>query len=95
MLADRFPDSVRELEGGLNTLAFRAGDRLSTLTLEEADTFLRPHLNKAGDRRITVDEIQKGHRRTFRLKTGPIYFASDAPARSPGRVKWRCTWPKP
>ena len=28
MLADRFPDSVRELEGGLNTLAFRAGDRL-------------------------------------------------------------------
>ncbi len=72
MLADRFPDSVRELEGGLNTLAFRAGDRLATLTLDEAESFLRPHLNKAGDRRITVDEIQKVTAEHFALKQADL-----------------------
>jgi chromosomal replication initiator protein len=72
MLADRFPDSVRELEGGLNTLAFRAGDRLSTLSLDEAESFLRPHLNKGGDRRITVDEIQKVTAEHFALKQADL-----------------------
>ena len=72
MLADRFPDSVRELEGGLNTMAFRAGDRLSTLTLDEAETFLRPHLNKGGERRITVDEIQKVTAEHFALKQADL-----------------------
>lgn len=57
-LADRFPDSVRELEGGLNTLVARAGERLSKLSLDEAQTFLRPHLRHS-DKRITVDEIQR------------------------------------
>jgi chromosomal replication initiator protein len=72
MLADRFPDSVRELEGGLNTLAFRAGERLSTLTLDEAETFLRPHLHKTGDRRVTVDEIQKATAEHFVLKQADL-----------------------
>ncbi len=72
MLADRFPDSVRELEGGLNTLAFRAGDRLSTLTLDEAESFLRPHLHKGGDRRVTVDEIQKATAEHFALKQADL-----------------------
>ncbi len=72
MLADRFPDSVRELEGGLNTLAFRAGDRLSALTLDEAETILRPHLNKGGDRRVTVDEIQKATAEHFLLKQADL-----------------------
>jgi chromosomal replication initiator protein len=72
MLADRFPDSVRELEGGLNTLAFRAGPRLSTLTLDEAESFLRPHLNKGGDRRVTVDEIQKATAEHFALKQADL-----------------------
>jgi chromosomal replication initiator protein len=58
-LSDRFADSVRELEGGLNTLVARAGERLSKLTLDEAQTFLRPHLKGGGEKRITVDEIQK------------------------------------
>ena len=57
-LADRFSDSVRELEGALNTLFAGARERLPTLTLDEAQAMLRPHLRGA-ERRITVDEIQK------------------------------------
>jgi chromosomal replication initiator protein len=72
MLADRFPDSVRELEGGLNTLAFRARERLAMLTLDEAETFLRPHLHKGGDRRVTVDEIQKATAEHFALKQADL-----------------------
>ncbi len=72
MLADRFPDSVRELEGGLNTLAFRAGARLPALTLDEAEGILRPHLHKGGDRRVTVDEIQKATAEHFALKQADL-----------------------
>jgi chromosomal replication initiator protein len=72
MLADRFPDSVRELEGGLNTLAFRAGDKLSALTLDEAEGILRPHLHKGGDRRVTVDEIQKATAEHYALKQADL-----------------------
>jgi chromosomal replication initiator protein len=57
-LADRFSDSVRELEGALNTLVARTGEGVTRLSLDEAQTILRPHL-KGGERRITVDEIQK------------------------------------
>jgi chromosomal replication initiator protein len=57
-LADRFTDSVRELEGALNTLVARAGAGVGALNLDEAQTILRPHL-RSGEKRITVDEIQK------------------------------------
>jgi chromosomal replication initiator protein len=57
-LADRFTDSVRELEGALNTLVARAGAGVGALSLDEAQTILRPHL-RGGEKRITVDEIQK------------------------------------
>ncbi len=57
-LADRFTDSVRELEGGLNTLVARAGERLSKLSLDEVQAIVRPHLRE-NERRITVDDIQK------------------------------------
>ncbi len=67
LLADRFPGSVRELEGGLNTLVLRAADRLATLTLDEAVQLLRPHL-KGGERRVTVDEIQKAVCEHYALK---------------------------
>jgi chromosomal replication initiator protein len=67
-LADRFPDSIRELEGGLNTLVARAGDRLSSLTLEEAANFLRPHLKPGGERRVTVDDIQRAVAEHYGLK---------------------------
>jgi len=72
MLADRFPESIRELEGGLNTLAVRAGERLSTLTVEEAESFLRPHLQRGGDRKVTVDEIQKAVAEHYLLKQADL-----------------------
>ncbi len=70
-LAERFADSVRELEGGLNTLVARAGERLSKLSLDEAQAFLRPHL-RGGDKRITVDEIQKVVAEHYGLKQADL-----------------------
>jgi chromosomal replication initiator protein len=70
-LADRFSDSVRELEGGLNTLVARAGDRLPRLSLDEAQSFLRPHLAR-GEKRITVDDIQKATAEHFGMKQSDL-----------------------
>lgn len=72
LLADRFPDSIRELEGGLNTLVVRAGDRLGALTVEEAESILRPHLQRGGDRKVTVDEIQKAVADHYLLKQSDL-----------------------
>ena len=58
LLADRFPGSIRELEGGINTIVARAAGRLPELKADEAAMLLRPHL-KGGERKVTVDEIQK------------------------------------
>jgi chromosomal replication initiator protein len=66
-LAERFPDSIREMEGGLNTLAVRAGERLSQMSLDEAQGILRPH-PRAPERRVTVDDIQKAVAEHFGLK---------------------------
>jgi chromosomal replication initiator protein len=71
-LADRFADSVRELEGGLNTLVARAGERLAKLSLDEAQTFLRPHLKGGAEKRITVDEIQKVVAEHYSLKQADL-----------------------
>ena len=66
-LADRFTESVRELEGGLHTLVARAGERLSKLSLDEAQAIVRPHLRDV-ERRITVDDIQKATAEHYGLK---------------------------
>lgn len=58
-LADRFPGSVRELEGGMTTLVAKAGERMAQLTLEEAEAFLRSHLRGGVEKKVTVDEIQR------------------------------------
>jgi chromosomal replication initiator protein len=70
-LADRFADSVRELEGGLNTLVARAGDRLAKLSLEEVQTIVRPHLRTV-EKRITVDDIQKAVAEHYGLKQADL-----------------------
>jgi chromosomal replication initiator protein len=70
-LADRFPGSVRELEGGLTTLVARAGERLGALSLDEVQAILRPHL-RGGDKRITVDEIQKAVAEHYGLKQADL-----------------------
>jgi chromosomal replication initiator protein len=70
-LADRFTDSVRELEGALNTLVARTGAMLSNVTLDEAQAILRPHL-RGGEKRVTIDEIQKATAEHFALKQADL-----------------------
>jgi chromosomal replication initiator protein len=77
-LADRFSDSVRELEGALNILIARVGGGVATLSLEEAQNALRPHL-QGGDKRVTVDEIQKVTSEHYGLKQADLI--------SPGRAR--------
>ncbi|MET0293421.1 MAG: chromosomal replication initiator protein DnaA, partial [Phenylobacterium sp.] len=66
-LADRFTDSVRELEGALNTRVARVGGQVARLSLDEAQSILRPHLAR-GEKRITVDDIQKATAEHFGMK---------------------------
>lgn len=67
-LVDRTPGSVRELEGAVNTLAAAAGQRLSSVTVEEAQGLLGASIRSGPDRRITVDEIQKTTSEHFAMK---------------------------
>jgi chromosomal replication initiator protein len=73
-LTDRFTESVRELEGALNTLVARSGSSVSALTLDEVHHLLRPHL-RGGERRVTVDDIQKATAEHFRLKQSDLLSA--------------------
>ena len=70
-LADRFTDSVREMEGALNTLAARVGAGIADLTLDDAQGILRPHL-RGGEKRITVDDIQKATSEHYALKQADL-----------------------
>ena len=70
-LADRFTDSVRELEGALNTLVARLSEGVCTLSLDEAQGILRPHL-RGGEKRVTVDDIQKATADHFGLKQADL-----------------------
>jgi len=88
-LADRFTDSVRELEGALNTLIVRAGPGLAGLTLEEVQCLLRPHL-RGGERRITVDEIQRATAEHFGLKREDL--VSECRTRAIARPRQAAMW---
>jgi chromosomal replication initiator protein len=70
-LADRFTDSVRELEGALNTLVARAGRGMLSLRLDDAQTILGPHLRGA-EKRVTVDEIQKATAEHYGMKQADL-----------------------
>ena len=70
-LADRFTDSVRELEGALNTLVARAGEGVSQVGLDEVQAILRPHLRGA-EKRITVDDIQKATAEHYGMKQADL-----------------------
>jgi chromosomal replication initiator protein len=88
-LVDRFTDSVRELEGALNTLIVRVGPRLSALTLEDCQRLLRPHL-RGGERRVTVDDIQKTTAEYFGLKQADLI--SERRTRSVARPRQAAMW---
>ena len=70
-LADRFTDSVRELEGALNTLVARSGEKVASLSLDEAQAMLRPNL-RGGEKRITVDDIQKATAEHYGMKQSDL-----------------------
>lgn len=88
-LADRFTDSVRELEGALNTLVARTGESLAKVGLEEAQAVLRPHL-RTGERRITVDEIQKVTSDHYGLKQAELL--SERRTRAVARPRQTAMW---
>jgi chromosomal replication initiator protein len=88
-LADRFTDSVRELEGALNTLIVRAGAGVGGLTLEETQAFLGPHL-RGGEKRVTVDDIQKATSEHFGLKQADLI--SERRTRSVARPRQAAMW---
>jgi chromosomal replication initiator protein len=88
-LADRFCDSVRELEGALNTLVARAGADIGGLSLDDAQAILRPHL-RGGEKRITVDEIQKATAEHFALRQADLI--SERRNRSIARPRQAAMW---
>jgi chromosomal replication initiator protein len=88
-LADRFTDSVRELEGALNTLLARTGDGLSQLTPEEAQAMLRPHL-RVVDKRITVDDIQKATAEHYQMRQADLL--SERRTRAVARPRQTAMW---
>ena len=88
-LADRFTDSVRELEGALNTLIVRAGAGVGGLTLEETQAFLGPTL-RGGEKRITVDDIQRAVADHFGLKRDDLL--SERRTRSVARPRQAAMW---
>ena len=88
-LADRFTDSVRELEGALNTLVARVGGDIARLTLDEAQGILRPHL-ACTDRRVTVDQIQKTVAEHYQLKQADLI--SERRARAVARPRQVAMW---
>ena len=88
-LADRFTDSVRELEGALNTLIVRAGAGVGAVSLDEAQCLLRPHL-RGGERRVTVDDIQKAASEHFGLKQADLI--SQTRTRAVARPRQAAMW---
>ena len=88
-LADRFADSVRELEGALNTLVARTGEGLANVGLDEAQAVLRPHL-RAGEKRITVDDIQKAVAEYYGMKQADLL--SERRQRAIARPRQTAMW---
>ena len=88
-LADRFTDSVRELEGALNTLVARVGGDISRMTLDEAQAILRTNL-ACNERRVTVDQIQKTVAEHYQLKQADLI--SERRARVVARPRQVAMW---
>lgn len=88
-LADRFTDSVRELEGALNTLVARLGAQVASVSLDEAQAILRPHLS-CNERRVTVDMIQKAVAEHYSLKQADLI--SERRARAVARPRQVAMW---
>jgi chromosomal replication initiator protein len=89
-LADRFVDSVREMEGALNILIAQAGQGAASLGLDAAQRLLRPHLRGGPERRVTVDDIQKAAAEHFGLKQADLI--SERRTRAVARPRQAAMW---
>jgi chromosomal replication initiator protein len=89
-LVDRFADSVREMEGALNILVAQAGADIGALTLEATQRLLRTNLKGAGERRVTVDEIQKAAAEHFGLRQADL--VSETRTRAVARPRQAAMW---
>ena len=89
-LADRFVDSVREMEGALNILIAQAGAGAGALGLDAAQRLLRPHLRGGQERRVTVDDIQKAAAEHFGLKQADLL--SERRTRAVARPRQAAMW---
>jgi chromosomal replication initiator protein len=89
-LVDRFAESVREMEGALNILVAQAGVGVGELGLEQTQRLLRTNLKGAGERRVTVDEIQKAAAEHFGLKQADL--VSERRTRAVARPRQAAMW---
>ena len=71
-LADRFTDSVRELEGALNRVIAHSTLVGRDVTLETVQEVLQDLL-RANDRRITIEEIQIRVAQHFNIKVAEMH----------------------
>jgi chromosomal replication initiator protein len=89
-LVDRFADSVREMEGALNILVAQAGSGVGSLSLDATQRILRTNLKGAGERRVTVDEIQKAAAEHFGLRQADL--VSGTRTRAVARPRQAAMW---
>jgi chromosomal replication initiator protein len=89
-LVDRFAESVREMEGALNIIVAKAGAGVGALSLEETQRLLRTNLKGAGERRLTVDDIQKAAAEHFGLKQADL--VSEQRTRAIARPRQAAMW---
>ncbi len=89
-LVDRFAESVREMEGALNIIVAQAGAGVGALGLDETQRLLRTNLKGAGERRVTVDDIQKAAAEHFGLKQSDLI--SQQRTRAVARPRQAAMW---
>ncbi len=89
-LVDRFAESVREMEGALNIIVAQAGAGVGALGLEETQRLLRTNLKGGGERRVTVDDIQKAAAEHFGLKQADLI--SQQRTRAVARPRQAAMW---
>jgi chromosomal replication initiator protein len=89
-LADRFADSVREMEGALNIIVAQSGAAVGALSLEDTQRLLRTNLKGGGEKRVTVDDIQKATAEHFGLKQADLI--SQQRTRAVARPRQAAMW---
>ncbi|WP_431270894.1 chromosomal replication initiator protein DnaA [Dankookia sp. P2] len=91
LLATKITTNVRELEGALNRLVAHANLFGRPITVDSAHEVLHDVL-RAHEKRVSIEEIQRKVAEHYNLRLTDMVSARRA-GTSPGRARWRCTWP--